>query len=393
MSRLVHVITSAASAGFFRGQLAYMREAGFDVTLVSAPGPELELVASREGVRAVALPMRREPAPCRDLLALVRLTRLLRRIRPEIVHVHTPKAALLGALAARIAGVPVRIYSLWGLRAEGLTGLGRRMLLAAERLTCGSVHRIVCESESLRRLVVKLRLAPAEKLVVLGAGSANGIDSDRFSRSPQVLARAGELRAKLRIPEGAPVVGFVGRIVRDKGLVELVDAFRSLGGEFPELRLLLVGSFEEYDPVPAKVRREIEAGLRIAWSGYLDDPAPAYALMDVLVHPSRREGFAFPPLEAALMGIPAVTTNATGCVDSVIDGATGAIVPVRDPVALGRALAAYLRDPELRLRHGRAGRERVLRDFRPEAIWRALLDEYVALLTAKGLPLPGKVNP
>jgi glycosyltransferase involved in cell wall biosynthesis len=370
-----------------------MREAGFDVTLVSAPGPELELVASREGVRAVAVSMRREPAPCRDLMALARLTRLIRRIRPEIVHVHTPKAGLLGALAARIAGVPVRLYTLRGLRAEGLTGFGRRMLLAAERLTCRSSHRVICVSESLRQLALKLRLAPAEKLVVLGAGSSNGVDSGRFSRATEVLAKAGELRARLRIPEGAPVVGFVGRLVRDKGLVELVEAFRSLGGEFPELRLLVVGPFEGYDAVPEATRREMETNPKVVLAGSLDDTAPAYALMDVLALPSYREGFPNTPLEAAAMEIPVVTTNATGCVDSVVDGVTGAVVPVRDSVALWRALAAYLRDGELRLRHGRAGRERVLREFRPEAIWRAMLNEYVALLTAKGLPLPGKVKP
>ena len=390
MAQLVQIVTTPVTADLFlRGQLAYMREAGFDVTVVSSGGAALARTAEREGVRSVALPMLRRPAPVRDTLALARLYRLLRKLRPDITHVSTPKAGLLGGLAARFAGVPARVYTLRGLRAEGATGIGGRALLAFERTACRSADRVICVSESLRRRALELGLAPEEKLTVLGSGSSNGVDAERFRRSPDLTARAGELRSKLGLPEGAPVVGFVGRLVRDKGVVELAQAMELLAAKTPEVRLVVVGAFEGYDEVPAAARARMEDDPRIVFTGFLADPAPAYALMDLLALPSYREGFPNAVLEAAAMEIPTVTTDATGCVDAVVDGVTGKIVPVGDSAALAEALGGYLTDDELRRRHGRAARERVVRDFTPEDIWKALLDEYVRLLAAKGLGLPG----
>jgi len=162
-----------------------------------------------------------------------------------------------------------------------------------------------------------------------------------------------------------------------------------LAAKTPEVRLVVVGAFEGYDEVPAAARARMEDDPRIVFTGFLADPAPAYALMDLLALPSYREGFPNAVLEAAAMEIPTVTTDATGCVDAVVDGVTGKIVPVGDSAALAEALGGYLTDDELRRRHGRAARERVVRDFTPEDIWKALLDEYVRLLAAKGLGLPG----
>ncbi|MCX7806722.1 MAG: glycosyltransferase family 4 protein, partial [Planctomycetota bacterium] len=391
---LLHLVASPLTAwAFMEGQLEFMRRAGFRVVLAASPGEMLEEVGRREGVEVFATPIEREPSPGRDSASLVRLWRLFRRIRPHMVHAGTPKAGLLGMLAARLAGVPVRIFSLHGLRSEGLTGTTKgRIVAAGERLSCRLAHRVVCVSESLKRRAEEIRIAPSSRMTVPGAGNANGVNAGRFTRTPEVEARASILRDRLGLPPGVPTIGFVGRLVRDKGIVELAAAFNIIRDEFPEARLLLVGRYEEGDPVPEAVREKLASDPSVLHAGFVKDAPAAYALMDVLVLPTYREGFPTAPLEAAAMELPVVATRVTGCVDAVVDGVTGTLVPPRDAGALAGAIRMYLRDPELRRRHGRAGRERVLREFRPERIWRALLAEYVSLLEEKGIPVPPRAR-
>jgi dTDP-4-amino-4,6-dideoxygalactose transaminase/glycosyltransferase involved in cell wall biosynthesis len=379
--KLVHIVTSPMTAwAFLRGQLRFMKERGFDVMLISAPGWELEEIAKQEEATAIAVPMLREPAPLSDAVTLTRLTALLRRIRPQIVHCGTPKASLLGGLAARFAGVPARVMTLHGMRADGLSGRKRSLMLFLERLSCRSAQRIYCVSESLRLRAVELRLAPESKLRVLGAGTANGIDVERFSRSPSLLERSEALRQRLGLPAEAPVVGFVGRLVRDKGVAELIAAYGELKRSFPNLILLLVGPLEDYDGLDAELRTRITTDPQIVHTGFLEDTAAAYPLMTLLALPTYREGFPYVPMEAAAMELPVVATRVTGCVDAVVDGVTGTLVPPRDAAALASAVAAYLKDSSLCRRHGQAGRERVGREFRPEPIWQSLYEEYLELL-------------
>ncbi|MHB1035282.1 MAG: glycosyltransferase family 4 protein [Pirellulales bacterium] len=387
--RLVQVITAPTSAWrLLDGQLAYMQQHGFHVTLVSAPGELLDISASREGVEAIGLPMLREPAPGKDAVALARLVNLFRRLDPHIVHVSTPKAGLLGGLASMIARVPVRLYTLRGIRAEGFSGLHGRAFTALERLTCLAAQRVYCVSPSVRARALALNLAPAEKLTVLGSGSSNGVNTTRFSRTVKLLARAEELRHRIKLPANVPVVGFVGRIARDKGIVELVGAYRLLRREFPQLHLMIVGRYETYDAIPAEVRRDLEGDPQVVTTGFLEDTAPAYPLMNVLAFPTYREGFGNVGIEAGAMEVPVVGTRVTGCADSVADGMTGTLVEARDAHALATALATYLRNPALCRQHGLAGRARAVREFQPERIWEAQYHEYVRLLREKRLPVP-----
>jgi lipopolysaccharide/colanic/teichoic acid biosynthesis glycosyltransferase len=350
--------------------------------MVSAPGKLLNEVSFPEGAASVAIPMEREIRSFQDLVSLWKLYRALRTARPDVVDVSTPKAGLLGSVAAFLARVPCRVYTMRGLRLETAAGLKRALLWATEWIACRCSHRVVCVSPSLRERAIGFNLVSPEKATVLEKGSG-GVDARRFSPADRSAAETENLRSMLGIPTGAPVLGYVGRFVKDKGIRELVEAFQRLHATYPELHLLLVGDFEPGDPVEPEVRRYIEAGPAIIRPGFVSDTAPYYRLMDVLALPTHREGFPGVPLEAQASGVPVVTTTATGAVDSITDGVTGFLVPVGDTNALTNAVGKLLADPELRVRMGNAGRMRVERDFRLEVIWSAMGRLYRDLMAEK----------
>jgi len=392
--RLVHITTVPQSLSFLSGQVGYMKRNGIDVHAVSSPGKELLAFGELGGLAVHSVEMPRRITPLRDLIALWRLYVILRRIRPHLVHAHTPKGGLLGTIAACLARVPVRIYHIHGLPYMTAKGSKRWLLKWTERIACSFAYRVLCVSRSIRDVAVAERLCPSRKIEVLLSGSINGIDAqDRFNPASKGTESSRQLRESFQIPHDAFVIGFIGRIVRDKGLVELVEAWKILCEEYPVLHMLVVGPFEPQDPVPQDVECILRGSERIHLAGQIEDPSALYAIMDVVILPSYREGLPYVPLEAAAMARPVVATRIPGCVDAVVDGQTGTLVPPRDAVALAEAIRRYLEAPELRRKHGRAGRDRMLRDFCQEAIWGALYEEYVRLLREKGLPIPvGSLN-
>lgn len=378
-TRILIAVTSPLSCNFYNGALGHLRSAGFEPTLLSAPGDHLGEVASAAGVANIAVPMEREIAPIQDVVSFCRLYRTIRRLRPTIVDASTPKAGLLTSVAAWLARVPCRVYTLRGLRLETATGLKRGLLWVSEWISCKCVHRVVCVSPSLRARAIGLKLVGDNKAIVLREGSG-GVDIRRFSPAGRESVETQSLREKLGIATNALVIGFVGRLVRDKGIRELIEAFQRLNRKQPDLRLLLVGDFEQGDPVEPEIRRFIEASPAMIRPGFVPDTASYYGLMDVLALPTYREGFPGVPLEAQASGVPVVTTTATGAVDSVVDGETGFLVPVGDSSAVAGAIAKLLEDPQLRFRMGLAGRARMERDFRPETIWDAQVNMHQELL-------------
>ncbi len=374
--RVVHTVTVPLSLVPYAQQLKYMHGQGMEVHAVSSPGEAWDSVGHH--VKAHHVSMQRAISPVCDLVSLGRLCRTLRHIGPHVVHAHTPKAGLLGMLAAVLTRVPVRIYLLRGLRFQTARGWKRLLLKTCERLACRSAHRVLCVSASLRELAIKERIVPRSKIVVLANGSSNGVDSDhRFNPRLVNAVSRGEIRSRYAIPEDAMVLGFVGRLVREKGIVELIRAWEVLREEYPDLYLLLVGWYEEQDPLPRSVRELIHNDPRIRFTGRQWETPPLYRAMDIFCLPSYREGLAMVLLEACAMQLPVVATSIPGCVDAVEDGVTATLTPPRDVPAMIAAIRRYVDDPRMRLAHGQAARQRMARDYAPARVWDGVLEQYI----------------
>jgi glycosyltransferase involved in cell wall biosynthesis len=327
--RLVIGVTSDQTCLVLRGRLRALRMAGFDVTLVSAPGEALTALGKEEEVAICALPMRRGISPVADAISFLAMCRILLRLRPAITDFSTPKAGFLGNVAAWMLGVPHRVYTLRGLKLEGSQGGKRRLLLWSERVAAWCSHVVLCNSFSLRSAALVLKIAPEIKLRLLGDGSSNGVDAERFSPSVSGVRKA------LGIDEGDLVLGFVGRLTKDKGLPELLMAFEEILRRESRCWLILVGWFDQAeDALELSWRGHIAGHRRIRYTGFVVDTVPYYRAMDVFVLPTHREGFPNVALEAAACGLPVITTESTGARDAVVPEVTGLLIPPGDPEAI-----------------------------------------------------------
>jgi glycosyltransferase involved in cell wall biosynthesis len=381
---LVVVLNSSIAAGFLQGQLQYFQDRGFDVTLVCPERRKDEWeVARPEGISFVETPMERKIAPLQDLRSLWRLWRTMRTIKPAVTNVATPKAGLLGGIAAWLNRVPCRFYTLHGLRFETTKGFKRRLLIHCEKLACFFADRVVCVSNSVREKAIAYGLTNPERVVVFGSGSCNGVEFSRFAPTPKTISRAAQLRRHLRVPKHATVLTFVGRLTRDKGIAELIESFLQLDKQFDNLRLLLVGCFEDQDPLPPFTRKSLETHPHVILAGPVKDTPAYYAMADLVVLPSYREGLPTVILEAKAAGKPVVGAAVTGIVDVVTDGETGLLFPAGDVCALTHALARLITDKALATKLALAGQRQVKREFQQARIWEGLHQEYLAVLQRK----------
>ncbi len=291
-------------------------------------------------------------------------------------------------LAGWLTGVPVRVYHVHGLPMMTAVGFKRAVLKWAERVACRLADRVMCVSNSIREVAVNEGLCPEPKIKVLLGGSINGVDANgRFNQTNYGPETRVLTRAKYGIPESTFVIGYIGRIVKDKGIIELAEAWEMIRSKYPEARLLMVGPYEPHDPVPKDVMGKLKADLRVTLTGEEWNTPPLYSAMDIVVLPSYREGFPVVPMEAAAMELAVVATDIPGCRDAVQDGVTGTLVTAKDAAALAEAIQAYIEYPQLRRKHGAAARKRMLSEFSQEAIWKAMLAEYRYLLNAVGIRL------
>ncbi|MBO6169288.1 MAG: glycosyltransferase family 4 protein [Bacteroidales bacterium] len=335
--KIVRITTVPLSLDIFcRGLLKELSEE-YEVLAVSSPGPLLDKVREREGVRTVAVSMERRPAPLKDLAALIKLTRLFRHERPDMVHSMTPKAGLLAMMAARIAGVPVRVHTFTGLVFPSATGIRRAVFKATDRMTASCATHVIAEGKGVRADLTGCGITH-KPVYVLGNGNVRGVDMRYFAQTEEVSARAAALRRKFGIPDGSFTFVFAGRLVRDKGVSELVRAFMRLP-EAAGVQLLLVGEEETGDCLPAEIKEAIASSPRIYISGgWVEDVRPWLAAADALVLPSYREGFPNTVLEAGAMGLPCIVTDINGSREIIINGQNGLIVPPQDEEALFKAM-------------------------------------------------------
>ncbi len=375
MSKLLRLTTADISLNaLLKGQLRYLSQY-FEVVGVAADTGVLQQVAEREGVRVVDVPMHREISLWADCKSLWSLIKLFRRERPDIVHANTPKASLLGMVAAMLCGVPHRIYLVTGLRFETTHGILRLILKTMERITCLCATKVIPEGDGVKATLLRERITrkPMQKIL---NGNINGIDLAWFNRTEEVMTKAMDLRGG----NTDFTFIFIGRMVRDKGINELVEAFDRLSREQTDVRLRLVGRFEdEVDPVPAQTKERIEQSEKIVFEGYQSDVRPYLVASDVLILPSYREGFPNVILQAGAMGLPVIVTDINGSDEVVEQGVNGVIIPKKSADELYHAMSQMVLKRERTTQMASVAREMVASRFDQQELWRAIVEMYKGL--------------
>lgn len=371
--KIIRTSTIPASLNnFCRGLLRELQESeGYEVVALASPGDALDELAAREGVRTIAVPMERRMAPLKDLKSLWKLIQAFRKEKPEIVHSITPKAGLLSMLAAWICRVPVRIHTFTGLVFPTATGLTQKILIFTDRLTCACATHIVPEGQGVKSDLENYRIT-RKPLRVLGHGNIRGIDLTHYDRTPEVMENACKIRK-----DGVFTFLFIGRLVRDKGINELVNAFSRLNAEIPATRLILVGRKEQdIDPISPETLAEIERNPAIEAPGPTADVRPWLAASDSFVFPSYREGFPNVVIEAGAMSIPSIVTDINGSREIIIDGKNGLIIPPRDEEALYREMKAIVSSPEACTRMAAESRPLIASRFEQSYVRKCLKEYY-----------------
>ena len=374
MYKLFRHTTIDRSLELLQGQLKFLNQE-FEVVAVANDSGALAEVAKREGIRTIGVPMRREISLAADCRSLVALYKLFRRERPYIVHSNTPKASLLSMIAAWAARVPHRIYLVTGLRFETTHGILRFILKTMERITCLCATKVIPEGDGVKATLLREHITrkPMEKI---HNGNINGVNLEHYARTPEVIQRAEKIRG---CADDFTFI-FIGRMVRDKGINELVAAFKRLNRELPATKLLLVGKFEDkLDPVLPETKAEIENNPKIEFAGYQNDVRPYLAASDVAVLPSYREGFPNVVIQAGAMGLAQIVTDINGCNEVVLDGQNGLIIQKQNEQALYEAMHRLTTDRELAAKMAASARELIATRYNRQDVWQAMLDMYKSL--------------
>lgn len=373
--KLIRISTVPGSLNtFLKGQLKMFSQ-HYDVLAVSSPGKELEELSVREGVRTAVIPMERHISLIKDFVSLCRLIILFACERPYIVHSMTPKAGLLAMVAAWITRVPVRMHTFTGLVFPTATGKMQKLLILMDRITCFCATYINPEGEGVKRDLESFHIT-TKPLHVIANGNVRGIDLAWYDRTQEVMEVADYIRIKEKF-----TFCFVGRLVKDKGINELVSAFVRLHAECNGVCLFLLGNFEEkLDPLKLEIMEEIRRHEGIVYVGRQKDVRPYLAASDTFVFPSYREGFPNVVLEAGAMGLPCIVTDINGSNEIIIPDRNGVVIPPRDENALYNMMKWFYehRHHEVE-KMGKNTRSLVAERYEQQMIWQALLSEYQSL--------------
>jgi glycosyltransferase involved in cell wall biosynthesis len=390
--KIIRVTTIPGSlGGLLKGQLRNMSK-NYEVIGISSPGDgsslgnyHLERVATQEGIKVIPVKMTRKITPLQDLKAAWKLYRIFKKEKPFIVHTHTPKAGTLGMFAAFFARVPHRLHTIAGMPLMEATGTKRVLLDMVEKATYFCATKIYPNSFGLKDFILKNRYTRQDKLKVIGNGSSNGIDTNHFDPILVTSSQKEQLRISLGIHPDDFVFIFVGRLVKDKGVNELVSAFQQLNSSFSNTKLLLVGFYEEYlDPLLPETIECITTNPDILMVGTQKDVRPYYSISNVLAFPSYREGFPNVVMEAGSMGLPSIVTNINGCNEIIIQGENGCLIPPKDQERLFNVM--YLIYVKYRcgyLPPTRTIRDMIIARYSRPKVWAAILNEYRTMAQTK----------
>jgi len=386
LKKLIRITTVPLSLKvLLKGQLRFMASNGFDVKGVSSEGKELQEVVENEGIVMKVVNMSRKITPFQDLKSLWEMWNFLRKEKPQIVHTHTPKAGIIGMLAARLAGVPHRLHTVAGLPLMEATGTKRKILNFVEKLTYSSATRVYPNSKGLYDFILQNNFTQSNKLKIIGNGSSNGINTTFFSSDQVSETERVTLREKLNIQPDDFVFVFVGRIVSDKGINELIKAFSQLqtaeNNEPTGIKLLLVGGLEsDLDPLNPETLAEINQNKDIISVGFQQDVRPFFAISDALVFPSYREGFPNVVMQAGAMGLPSIVSDINGCNEIIVEGENGLIIPSKNVEKLKEKMLTLARDKNLYIKLKENSRRMIENRYEQSVVWKALLEEYEGLL-------------
>ena len=370
-SKIIRAVTVSMSVGFFTPMVKDLQRKGYEIVSVSSPGLELETLREL-GVKTLEVPMERRMSPWKDLKSLLQLIKVFKKERPDMVHSMTPKAGLLCMLAAWITRVPKRVHTFTGLVWPTATGLSRKILMFTDWMTCACATHIIPEGQGvmndLQQHITK------KPMKVLGYGNVRGVDMIRFSRRPEVLSKA-----KAFLKEGAFTYIFVGRLVKDKGINELVESFEQLQKKYSNVRLLLVGRYESnLDPLKQETLDKINSlpAIEAVDPQYGDDLLAYYAASDCFVFPSYREGFPNTVLEAGAMGLPSIVTDINGSREIIEHGKNGVVIPSKDVNALYQVMEQMLLDKQNTLSMAENARAIIAERFEQSFVQKCLYDFY-----------------
>ena len=376
--KIIRVTTVPQSLEDFCREILRELSYKYDVIGLSSPGRELDIVACREGVRTIAVPMERRISLFKDIISLIRLIKVFYKEKPTMVHSMTPKAGLLCMMAGKLTGVPVRIHTFTGLVFPTSTGLKRRILMATDWLTCACATHIIPEGEGVKADLLNNGITK-KPIKVLGYGNVKGCDMDYFSRRDDVKRKSEKLRNDKFF-----TFLFVGRIVKDKGIGELCEAFRIIHEQNINTRLWLVGQLEDkIDPIKTETKEMIESpnsAIEAVGTKRGDELLAYYAAADCFVFPSYREGFPNTVLEAGAMGLPSIVTDINGSREIIEQGKNGVIIPPKDINALFDAMLRMIRDKDGRENMANNARKMIADRFEQGFVRKCLYDYYDEIL-------------
>lgn len=378
MPKLLRITTVPLSLHkLLDGQARYMSQNGLEVMLCSAAGESIDLIKNAEGVAHTIVPFTRKISPIKDLVALFKTIRLIRNFKPDIVHANTPKACLIGMLAARFCGVKVRMSNVDGLPYVEAQGVKRWVLGWTEKITFWAASIVLPNSHEMTKMILDFGFTTNQKMTVLGDGSSNGINLDYFNplNTPQHIK--DQLKEQLGISDASFVFLFVGRVVKDKGIKELAQAFKRAYELYPIAQLVVVGPLEqELDPITEEELDFLNHHPGVSWVGYQEDIRPYLGISDLFLFPSYREGFPNVVMQAGAYHLPCIVSNINGCNEIIVDGQNGYIVPSKDSEQLFERMVQLLNEPQLLNRMKASSRSMIADRYDQKLFYKLLLEEY-----------------